>query len=50
MKLEGYTNAEIAERRNRSERTIERKLHLIRELWLHIHVEHDRGDDSMDNV
>jgi DNA-directed RNA polymerase specialized sigma24 family protein len=50
MKLEGYTNAEIAERRNRSERTIERKLHLIRKLWLHIHVEHDRGDDSMDNI
>lgn len=32
MKLEGYTNAEIAERRNRSERTIERKLRLIRKL------------------
>jgi hypothetical protein len=25
-------------------------LHLIRKLWLHIHVEHDRGDDSMDNI
>jgi DNA-directed RNA polymerase specialized sigma24 family protein len=35
MKLEGYTNSEIAERSNRSERTIERKLNLIRKLWLH---------------
>lgn len=30
-KLEGYTNAEIAERFGCSERTIERRLHLIRE-------------------
>ena len=30
-KLEGYSNAELAERFGRSERTIERRLHLIRE-------------------
>ena len=30
-KLEGYSNAELAERFNCSERTIERRLHLIRE-------------------
>jgi len=30
-KLEGYSNAEIAERLGCSERTIERRLHLIRE-------------------
>jgi DNA-directed RNA polymerase specialized sigma24 family protein len=30
-KLEGYTNAELAKRFNCSERTIERRLHLIRE-------------------
>ena len=33
MKLEGYTNAEIAAHRDCKERTIERKLHLIRKLW-----------------
>ena len=30
-KMEGYSNAEIAEQLGRSERTIERRLHLIRE-------------------
>jgi DNA-directed RNA polymerase specialized sigma24 family protein len=30
-KLEGYSNAELAERFECSERTIERRLHLIRE-------------------
>ena len=30
-KLEGFSNAEIAERSECSERTIERRLHLIRE-------------------
>ena len=30
-KLEGYSNAELAERFGCSERTIERRLHLIRE-------------------
>jgi DNA-directed RNA polymerase specialized sigma24 family protein len=37
-KLEGYTNAEIASKINRSERTIERKINLIRKLWIHLHV------------
>ena len=32
-KLEGYQNAEIAEKTGVQTRTIERKLHLIRELW-----------------
>lgn len=32
-KMEGYTNAEIAARLNRSERTIERRLRLIRDRW-----------------
>jgi len=32
-KLEGYTNSEIAARLERSERMIERKLDLIREIW-----------------
>lgn len=33
-KLEGYTNEEIAEKWNRSVRTVERKLNLIRQIWL----------------
>ncbi|MFN3192350.1 MAG: ECF-type sigma factor [Aureliella sp.] len=32
-KLEGYSNAELAQRFDCSERTIERRLHLIREKW-----------------
>ena len=32
-KLEGLTNPEIAERINRSLRTVERKLRVIRSLW-----------------
>lgn len=32
-KMEGYTNEEIAERLRCAPRTVERKLHLIRELW-----------------
>jgi len=32
-KLEGYTNAEIAQQQGRTERTIERKLKLIRSIW-----------------
>jgi DNA-binding NarL/FixJ family response regulator len=32
-KLEGYTNADIAARIDRSEVTVERKLKLIRTLW-----------------
>ncbi|HKB40937.1 MAG TPA: ECF-type sigma factor [Gemmataceae bacterium] len=33
LKLEGYTNAEIAERRGCAEVTVERRLALIRSLW-----------------
>ena len=33
LKLEGYTNQEIATRRNRSVKTIERYLKMIREKW-----------------
>ena len=34
MKLEGYSNAEIAEKIGRVERTVERKLQCIRQFWL----------------
>lgn len=40
-KLEGYSNAELAERIGCSERTIERRLHLIREKCQQELVEHD---------
>ena len=33
-KLEGYSNSEIADRLGRQPRTVERKLHLIRTIWL----------------
>lgn len=33
LKLEGHTNAEIAQRWNKSERTVERKLGIVRQLW-----------------
>ena len=33
QKLEGYSNAEIADQRGCTERTIERKLTLIRKIW-----------------
>lgn len=33
-KLKGCTNEELAQRMNKSERTIERKLQLIRKIWL----------------
>jgi DNA-directed RNA polymerase specialized sigma24 family protein len=33
-KLEGFTNAEIATKWDKSERTVERKLHLIRKIWI----------------
>ena len=33
MKLEGYTNHEIAEAMMCSERSVERKLNLIRKRW-----------------
>lgn len=34
FKLEGYTNDEVAGRLELSKRTVERKLHLIRTIWL----------------
>lgn len=40
-KLEGYSNAELAERFECSERTIERRLHLIREKCHQELFEHD---------
>ncbi len=43
VKLEGYSNAEIAERFGCSERTIERRLHLIREK-LHQELSSDHDD------
>jgi DNA-binding CsgD family transcriptional regulator len=33
MKLAGYTNAEIAAKRERSEKTVERYLKMIRARW-----------------
>lgn len=33
LKFEGYTNEEIAEKLNRTRRTVQRMLNLIRELW-----------------
>jgi DNA-binding NarL/FixJ family response regulator len=31
--MEGYTNEEIAQRWQKAERTVERKLRLIRQFW-----------------
>ncbi len=33
LKMDGYTNAEIAEQWKKAERTVERKLNLIRKIW-----------------
>jgi DNA-directed RNA polymerase specialized sigma24 family protein len=33
LRLEGYSNAEIAHRLGRHEGTVERKLQMIREIW-----------------
>jgi DNA-binding NarL/FixJ family response regulator len=33
LKMEGYTNDEIAKRWQKAERTVERKLNLIRKIW-----------------
>lgn len=33
MKMEGYTNGEMAQRLQKTERTVERKLNLIRKIW-----------------
>ena len=47
LKMEGYTNDEIAARLNVVERTIERKLKLIREIWEEaIAGENPDGDPS----
>jgi len=35
LKMEGYTNREIAERWQKSDSTVERKLALIRKIWTH---------------
>ena len=40
-KLEGFSNAEIAERCECSERTIERRLHLIREKYQQESMQND---------
>jgi DNA-directed RNA polymerase specialized sigma24 family protein len=34
-KMEGFTNGELAQRLGCSRRTVERRLHLIREIWQH---------------
>jgi DNA-directed RNA polymerase specialized sigma24 family protein len=38
-KMEGYSNEEIAMKISRTTRTIERKLNLIRKIWIHRHVD-----------
>lgn len=40
LKMEGRTNKEIAQRWQRAERTIERKLNLIRKIWARCEAEH----------
>ena len=35
LKLEGFSNEEIAKEVNRATRTVERKLQLIRKIWIH---------------
>lgn len=37
-KMEGFSNEEIAKKVNRTTRTVERKLQLIRKIWIHRHV------------
>ena len=43
LKMEGYTNAEIAARWNKAERTIERKLAIVRQIW----NKHTDVDDTL---
>ena len=38
-KMEGFSNEEIAKKVNRTTRTVERKLQLIRKIWIHRHVD-----------
>jgi DNA-directed RNA polymerase specialized sigma24 family protein len=40
-KMEGFTNDEIAKKLNRATRTVERKLQLIRKIWIHRYVDLD---------
>jgi len=44
-KMEGYSNEEIAGKLNRATRTVERKLQLIRKIWIHHHVELEDGEE-----
>ena len=44
-KMEGYSNDEIARKLNRATRTVERKLQLIRKIWIHHHVELEADDE-----
>ena len=41
--MEGFSNDEIAKKVGRATRTVERKLQLIRKIWIHRHV--DLGGD-----
>lgn len=43
-KLEGYSNDEIATKVNRSTRTIERKLNLIRKIWIRREIEQNESE------
>jgi RNA polymerase sigma factor (sigma-70 family) len=42
-RLEGCSNAEIAGQIGRAEVTVERRLRLIRETWLHLHADEEPG-------
>ncbi|MEM8734145.1 MAG: ECF-type sigma factor, partial [Planctomycetota bacterium] len=46
-KLEGYSNAELAHRFQCSERTIERRLHLIREKWQQELIEDEHSPEKI---
>lgn len=41
LKMEDYSNEEIAKKVNRATRTVELKLQLIRKIWIHRVVNHD---------
>ena len=42
LKMEGYTNQEVADKRGCKLRTVERKLRLIRQLWAREDCGHGR--------
>ena len=44
-KMEGYSNEEIAAEVNRSTRTVERKLNLIRKIWIRRQVDEENSSD-----